>query len=138
MILKILADSRQVKDRVDADFGEFCGGTDPRAQEQLGRGQGTGGEDDFVCGYCADAAAEIDLEAGDRGPVEEEPTGVRRGEDREVLLAEAGLEVGAPGVEPFAVADVELDLSDAFDAAGIVVVIGGYAGLRGGREHVLL
>ena len=25
MILKILADSRQVKDRVDADFGEFCG-----------------------------------------------------------------------------------------------------------------
>lgn len=61
-----------------------------------------------------------------------------RGEDREIPIAEAGLEIGAPGVQSFAVADVELDPGDAFDAAGVVVRVVVQAGLLPSGDHVLL
>lgn len=60
------------------------------------------------------------------------------GDDREILVAEAGLEVGPPGVQPFPVADIELDPADSLDAARIVVGVEGDPGLHGRGEHVLL
>src|SRR5699024_360849 len=82
----------------------------------LRRRQRTGGEDDLIGRQSADATVEVDLESGDRRALDEESTGVGGGEDREILVAEAGLEVGPPGVQSLPVADIELDPADSLDA----------------------
>src|SRR5690625_4682558 len=93
MVLEVLAHSRQVVDGLDTDFGELSGRADARTQKQLRRRQRTGGEDDLIGRQSADATVEVDLESGDRRTLDEESTGVGGGEDREILVAEAGLEV---------------------------------------------
>ena len=104
----------------------------------LRRRQRTGGEDDLIGRQSADATVEVDLESGDRRTLDEESTGVGGGDDREILVAEAGLEVGPPGVQSLPVADIELDPADSLDAARIVVGVEGDPGLHGRGEHVLL
>lgn len=78
MILEILADSGQVVDRCDLDLAQLLGGSDARAQEQFGGGQGTGGEDDLVGGDLSGTSPEIDLETGDLLVVDEQAAGVPR------------------------------------------------------------
>src|SRR5699024_12514514 len=124
MVLEVLAHSRQVVDGLDTDFGELSGRADARTQKQLRRRQRTGGEDDLIGRQRADATVEVDLESGDRRTLDEESTGVGGGEDRETLVAEAGLEGGPPGVQSLPVADLALDPA----ATGAAAPLGAGAG----------
>ncbi len=138
VIVQVPSDAGQVVHDFDAQLRQFTAGAHAREHQDLRRLQGASGHQHFVVRadlLCLAVAPELD--AGRSLPLEQDARGVRIREDREVLAAEVGCEVGLGDTEALAVPLRDLVGPDAFLLRAVEVVVDGKACLATGVDERL-